>query len=380
MKKQKNTLIAFFGLLVIVFLPITARAFEMVGEEKYLLPKEKTVREDLYVGAGSARVSGVVLGDLLIGGGEVSLSGTTTQDVNIAGGNITFTGVSQDDLRILGGDIVISGTASSSLIVFGGTIRITPEAKVGGEALIGGSVVKINGDIEDGLQVYGGKVFLNGRVEGDVTLHANQIEIGPDTEITGDLKYFVSSQSQVTIASGARIGGEVIFEKVEQAEGGIGFSLSGFITSFLMLLLGALFFGLFLKSFSDRVLARGMTQSAWKYFLLGLAFVIVVPFVVLFLFITIIGLPLAFLLLFVYIIALITAWFYASILLGSFLWQWMKKEPKKGVTWQGIVLGAFLMLILSFIPIVGWVIQVVLILIALGALLFEKSKELKKLR
>lgn len=375
LKYKKFT--ATVGLFLMFLLPATVSAFQFTGEQSYSQGEDEQVLEDLYVGAEDISISGDVFGDLSAAGQEVFLSGTTTEDVNAAGRNVTFNGVALDDLRLAGAKVVVSGTASSSLIAAGSVVHLTPEAEIGGEAKIFGGKVRVEGSVLDDLEVTAGQVYLNGTFGGDVVIHSENITIGSGTKIAGDLKYF--SQTEANIADGATIGGEVVFRPVAEASGS-DFSGFGLLLGFLTLLAGALLFGLLPRTFSQSVYTRAVSASAWKYFLLGLAFVVFTPFVAIILFLTFVGIPLGILLLLAYLAFLIVAWFYAAILLGSYLWQWMQKEGGQEITWQGALLGAFLMTILSFVPLVGFAIQAVLVLIALGALLMVKYEAFKKLR
>jgi hypothetical protein len=66
--------------------PAPALAADLRQGSAITVPPGQTVRDDLYVGAGTVDVSGTVDGSLLATGGTITMSGTITRDLMVAGG------------------------------------------------------------------------------------------------------------------------------------------------------------------------------------------------------------------------------------------------------------------------------------------------------
>jgi len=92
-----------------------------------------------------------------------------------------------NDLYVFGGSVRIDGTVNGDLVAFGGQVEVS--GPVTGDVLAGASTTTISGQVDGDVRVGTGRALIQGTVGEDVLVGA----------------------SQVTIASGARIGGDLIF-------------------------------------------------------------------------------------------------------------------------------------------------------------------------
>ena len=80
-----------------------------------------------------------------------------------------------------------------------------------------------------------------------------------------------------------------------------------------------------------------------------------------------------FFILILYVLATFLASVYAAVTAGSLLSKWIRKTVI--VDWKWVVFGAVALLILTLVPIVGWLITCAIFLAAFGTLVsFEKDK------
>jgi hypothetical protein len=96
---------------------------------------------------------------------------------------------------------------------------------------------------------------------------------------------------------------------------------------------------------------------------------IVVPFVLLFLSMTIFGLYFALIGAFYYATLLLVGKLFGGIVAGAVLSYWIQKEVR--VTWYWAALGVIALEVVKVIPIIGWFICIVFTLTALGAIVTE---------
>ena len=152
-----------------------------------------------------------------------------------------------------------------------------------------------------------------------------------------------------------------------------------FLFKFLALFVSALAVGLVFKKYSKEILDISF-RNPWKE--LGRGFVIAVvwpvaSFLILF---TFVGAPIGVAAFLSYGAIMVFAWILSAILLGSALKRWIKKENTHEISWKTILLGAFVFKLLSFVPIVGWILQCGIVLTALGATMKLKWNLVKEWR
>ena len=358
---------------ITLLLPSLSQAAIIKGGEEYTLRGSDTVLGDLYVGAGTASVSGAVYGDLSIGGGTVLYSGNTTGDLLVGGGNITLTGKVGDDLRSAGAVVTLSGPVRGDVVIAGGQVRIESTAQIGGDVLVAGGRVLIDGPVAGNVRVYGGQVDLESDVGGAVEISADKVSIGPHASIKGDFSY--RAPQRAVISDGAAINGKTIYKEtkdfVEIGKNSLREALLAFfglwlILKFMMTLLAALVIALLFGNLVQEVATRAVKEFWWSV-LMGFALIVCVPVASVFIFMTIVAAPLGVLSLILYAFFLLLSVPMAGILLGAWVLKMFKKSRTIDVTWQTTVLGVFLYTLIGFIPVIGWALKLVLILVALGA-------------
>jgi cytoskeletal protein CcmA (bactofilin family) len=112
----------------------------------------ETFDGNLYVFAGTVDVDGTVDGDLLVGGGQISIDGTVTGDVTVAGGELTVDGEVLGDIRFAGGQLRVKGPVGGDVAVVGGNVEL--DGDVDADVLFAAGQVNIKGDVAG--QIYGG--------------------------------------------------------------------------------------------------------------------------------------------------------------------------------------------------------------------------------
>ena len=289
--------------------------------------------------------------DVMAAGGQVTLSTTVTGDVYVAGGQISIGGTINGNLIVAGGDIKITGNIDKNLIVAGGQVAVEDQAVVNGYVLAGG-----------------GKVDLLGKILGPVKVGAGSLTVGDKASIGGNLEADVSKSD---IALGATISGEKKVKIYETASRepvrvpanlwrnmGIAGGILIFISKLVVLLVLVKLFG--------TVINQAKLKSFWTTMGWGLVVLSVTPFLFVLLLATIIGIPLGIIILAIYFVCLYLSVIVASLVAGKLMDQrgWLNT---KNLYLQGSV-GLVLITILEFIPLVGGLIRLIVLLTGLGVL------------
>lgn len=126
-------------------------------------------------------------------------------------------------------DSVPAGTVVENDAVLAGT-TVKLDGDVDGDALAVGSTVEVNGDVEGSLVAVGQNVVINGTVGGTTYVVALTLELGPEAELNRNL-YNISGSTN--LAEGSMIGRDLVLVSLgAQLSGEIGRNTEGIIGPF----------------------------------------------------------------------------------------------------------------------------------------------------
>jgi len=321
---------------------------------------------NVYTAGGAVTVTSNVTGDLVAAGGNVLVQGDVEEDLMAGGGTVIVNGKVGGDIRIGGGNVTITAAVGGDVLAGGGTITLANSAQVSGDLVLGGGAVLVDAPIAGDVRIGGGSVNINSRIGGDVIIEADQeLVFGSKSVITGKIKY--RGVKEAVVEEGAQIS-EIEFSKLARKGGAKG--AVGGIAGAVVWTIGMIIAGLLLLKFFRRrvrtVVDRAFDRP-WLNLGIGFLFAVALPVAGVILLITIVG---------VYAALILFAWLgliylvvsvIAAMFLGATILRWLKKS--EGLRWTTLVLGAVLLMILKFIPFVGWLACLVIWLIAFGATL-----------
>lgn len=363
MRKWSSFLIVFAVLFVAQ--PVLAAEFIMPGKTGSTVVSDEG-HHNVYTAGGAVTVTSNVTGDLVAAGGNVLVQGDVEEDLMAGGGTVIVNGKVGGDIRIGGGSVTITAAVGGDVLAGGGTITLANSAQVSGDLVLGGGAVLIDAPIAGDVRIGGGSVNINSRIGGDVIIEADQeLVFGSKSVITGKIKY--RGIKEAVIEEGAQIS-EIEFSKLARKGGAKG--AVGGIAGAVVWTIGMIIAGLLLLKFFRRrvrtVVDRAFDRP-WLNLGIGFLFAVALPVAGVILLITIVG---------VYAALILFAWLgliylvvsvIAAMFLGATILRWLKKS--EGLRWTTLVLGAVLLMILKFIPFVGWLACLVIWLIAFGATL-----------
>jgi acetyltransferase-like isoleucine patch superfamily enzyme len=370
-----------YGVIVLMLvLPIVSFSAEFKGGEQLSIGKGEKIEDDVYAFGGSVMSAGEIDGDLVMAGGNIVISGDVLSDLIVGGGNVNILSNIGDDVRVGGGTVILSGEVKGDAMIGGGQIFISGLG-VGGDMAIAGGNVSIDAPVAGNLFVAGGNVYINAPIGGDVKIEAEKITLGSNAVISGNLTY--KSKTEIIKEEGAVINGTIDFKLMERGKGSSKIPVAAIFSAvllwkFLTLLACALVIGLLLRRF-HRDLAGIVTDSPWGQMGKGLVTLIVLPFVSILLFMTLVGIPFGIIGLLGFAIMMIFAWILTPIIVGSIVYRYFSKREVE-VSWKTILLGVFLYSLLGLVPVLGWLIQALLMFITLGSIVNLKFRILKEWR
>ncbi len=311
--------------------------------------------------------------DLILAGLNIHVEGTVNEDVLVLGGEIFLNNYIQGDLRVLGGTVDIASTIEGDLIVIGGRVNLLEQADIRGETLIMGGTFSQNSALINDANIIAASVNLNSEIAGRTEITTQNIVFDSRAIISGVLFYYAPTRGIERL--GFENLGRINFNQISTIrETGFVKSLIINITSFWLIVkfvttLVLAFFLIFVFKLFVQGVSNIATHSPIKSFSIGLLSLIVVPFVLTILAVSLIGLPIGLLLMLVYIIIWSLSAAVSGIVVGTMGSYVLEKNPEKKVTFSNAVLGIILLTVVQFVPYFGDLTLLILNFIAVGAII-----------
>jgi cytoskeletal protein CcmA (bactofilin family) len=218
--------------------PVAAGDFR--SDSTVTIGEGESIEDDLYVGAGTAIIDGTVNGDASVGGGTVQVNGTITGSLNVAGGTVEIFGDVNGAVRVSGGTVRIAGSVGRDVVAFAGTVTIDSPAEIAGDVAGGIGQLVLSGAVGGDLLVEGGMIQVSGSIDGSVDVGVDELTIASGAVVGGDVTY--RSANEASIADGA-VAGEVTREEPAAGEPQPSIVSENPIVTYLGTLLGMLLLG-----------------------------------------------------------------------------------------------------------------------------------------
>lgn len=374
----------FLAVATILFavLPLVAQASVFQVGQAVTIPKEQYEPQNMYLAGREVTVLTTAQKDLVAGGGDVIVNGPVYGSVLAAGGTVNVLQDVQGSVRVAGGQVAVSGHVGGDILAAGGTVTVLSGSVVSGDVIAMGGTVDIEGTVNGQVHVYGGTVTINGLVGGAATVKAMKaLTFGEHAVMGGTLEY--TAPKEATIASGAKLGDKVTFTSS-------GKEAQSIRTGFAAGLFAVLGFLIIVKAIATAItalaaawafpkvafaLSNEFVEHFWKAVLTGFITLIVIPVACLVLALTAIGIYFALVLLLLYVLSLIVAGVTMCIFTGALLSKWIMKSLT--VDWKWILLGTLVVFLVWLVPFVGWIVDLVLFLAALGVVIMNLRRDVE---
>lgn len=216
MKNTYRFLTLFLLLALLAFgLPSSARAFDGRSGDQVVIAAGEVIEDDLYVSAEEFVLDGTVNGDVVAVGRTITINGTINGDLIAAGQTIAIHGKVTDDARIAGSVLLIGENASvgGDLISAGYSLETRAGSTIGQDVVFAGGQALFSGEIARNLRAATGGLELRGAVGGNVSAEVGEVTQGPGGPPpgmpVGSPIPVPAVKPGLTIASSARIAGDL---------------------------------------------------------------------------------------------------------------------------------------------------------------------------
>jgi hypothetical protein len=343
----------------------------------------QSIGGDMYIGGSSPSVSAGIQRDLFAMGFSVSVDADVGKDAHAVGFNIDVDGAIGGDLYAFGSNISVDSTVGEDFSATGFSVKLKEGASVAGNVRMSGATLTIESPVSGSLIAAGGTITLNAPVSGDVRLAASEIVFGDNAVIAGRLSYSASEEIDIpeSVISAVRVsftplsGTGLLSEigkSVDKSARSIWPSFFGTLFAFLItlgfLLLVAAAFLSFLPEKAERIRTLTMERPG-TMLLLGFLGVSTLFGLVPVSGMTIVGIPL----IPVIILAIIALWM-LGYLFGVYAIAWrigsaFRTLPETLASRLAVIaIGLIVAAILNFIPFLGWLVNLAVMLLGLGAI------------
>jgi cytoskeletal protein CcmA (bactofilin family) len=367
MNYRKKWLAPVLVLLILLLLAAPAGAVELISGDNVLVPAG-VVQGPLFVSGNQVVIDADVDGDVFAVGQTITINGKVNGDVLAAARNIRINGNVEGSARCAAQNIDIKGELKEDLTAAASEVRQLEGSRVGRDATVFANQITMTGEIGRQYLGTGGTTRINGLIGGDVHFwRVENLQLGPETVINGNLDY--SSPREATVAAGAQIAGitnwDYLKAQTEKQKQPAGINWVGSLLSFVAaILVWAVLAQFFPGIWSG--LSQTMRQSPGYTLGWGLVLLLLTPLLALLLLVTVIGIPFSLALLAGYAFLL----YAGKIIVGDAVGRLLTTR----FGWEGRVhailpflLGYVLLLLLTSIPVVGWLVRIIIACLALGA-------------
>jgi hypothetical protein len=156
-------------------------------------------------------VRGEIEGSVGAAGAEVTVNADVGNDLRALGARVAVRGAATGDVMAAGALVDVDATAGGDMKAAGANVRLGPLTDIAGTLKVLGANVVFDGHVAGDANLAGAVVTLNGRADGDVSVHAERLVVGPRAVVAGTL--LVRSLSEPEVDPAARIAGEVVVEQ-----------------------------------------------------------------------------------------------------------------------------------------------------------------------
>ena len=410
-----------------------ALAFDGRGGQTVTIAAGEVVNDDLYITAGTVVINGTVKGDVVALASTVTINGTVEGSLMAAGQDVIINGTVLGDARIAGAALFLGANAKigGDIVGAGASLETRPGSAVARDTVFAGGQALLAGAIARNVKIATGGLEISGTVAGNVEAYVGSpdqgtgrspssymentgvavpsvstgLSLDPTAKIGGDLNYTSSKQFQFpagtvtgktthTIPQPSRVPPQPPTLAQRAISAGLDFVRLAVTLMLFGLLLGWLF-PTRLKAAAERIktaplpsLGSGVLSiAAWCFSVLAL-FIAVILGAILFgilslgnisTTIVVVGLLAIFALIVSFWLVVLVV---SQVIVGTLAGQWIlglfNTELAANKYWP-MILGVVMYALLASIPVLGFLVWLVVMLLGLGALwffgrqLFEKK-------
>lgn len=319
---------------------------------------------NMFASGGDVHVTGESMKDLYAAGGTVTVDADMVESAHIVGRTVRVNRAVGEDVYAAGYEVDIEAPVGEDVNAAGYRVEIGRNASVRGDVLARGRTIFLRGPVAGNVSLSGDTVEIAAPISGSAEIRAREIRFGDGARIDGTLSY--SSREPLNIPANV-ITPDRVTANALPADMGV------FIGNVLTIVVSLIVLGLaavFAYVFRDRLAGtRAVIASRpWGDLLFGIIATSALIGSVVVLTMSLIGIPLIPLVVFATPFVVLGGYLTTAHAIGSVVIRRARLLP--GNFWAAfgaILLGAIVLGLAMAIPLVGWVIAVLAVVVGVGA-------------
>jgi hypothetical protein len=369
-------------LLALLIIPVSAtEAAELEAGNNVYVTKDQIISGNFFATGDTITIDGTINGDLISAAKTINVNGQIDGDIISIAQNINVNGEVGGNVRVISSYLNLNGPINRNLSAIANDIIIGPNSNIAWDALILAVNTEIRGNIEGSLSGRIVQGLISGKIGKNVNLDLNDsnkqsLMISSEAIIGGDLTY--SSRNAANISDKATISGKVNHQNLPLKN--INW-LQIYLWTNLLAIFSALVVGLVIifigKNIGTKILTK-MENSPTKLIIPGIIIALILPPISILLLFTVIGLPLAMIIFAWWLVMIYIAKILSAILVGKLLIKTINKKKDPSLLWS-LILGVIICWLLFTIPFVGWLISLIAVWLGLGGIWSYASNQLRNI-
>ena len=312
--------------------------------ESINITNQQVIDKTLVSASNDIEIAGVLNGDLFCFSQNVIISGVVNGDVICAASSVVIDGKVNGSVRLLSSSTTINGSVGGSSSILTENFVLGSKGYLANDSFISGTNVSINGNIARDISFASANVKITGVVDRDVSGTIDQLTLASSALIKGDVS--IKSPNEIKSEPGSVVQGSTNRENIVQNNsmfGGLEITSALYVFVSLLVVSMTLVFVIPKTLDSSYELSK---KKPLKTALFGLVGTVALPFIILLLLVTIIGIPLAVIVLLGYLLLISLSGPFVAYSIGSLILK-KKNKSKRAVK---MLVGSIILLAAYLIP------------------------------
>ena len=305
-----------------------------------------------YVAGQTVTVDGNVEGDVICGAQTVVINGAVGGDVICAGQTITVNGTVGGSVRSVGQVVTINGTVGRNITAGAQNFSLGDKSNVSGEAAVAAQTLVLSGPIARAAYLAGQEMNLKSTIGGDLNYTSEKTPALDKSKVQGQVvrhDWPIRANAEPTPA---------------QRLASLLFWLAAGLAGAALMILTA---PRLVRSVNDEMLQRWQASLGW-----GALALLAIPFLLIMLALTVVGLPAAGVLFALWILTLFTSGLFAGIAVGRILREQGALNRQNML--MAAIIGVPILVVLNWLPVIGGLASFAASAWTLGGMILSANK------
>lgn len=364
--KLKILSVLALAMIPVFALVATASAQTFRSSENVTVESRESIDGSAWIAGNDVNIAGEINGDLFCAGQNVTVSGTVYGDVLCSGQTVKITGAVAGDVRTAGQSVSINSNIGGSVTAMGQTVALEMDSVVSRDVSLTGQNLRIDGQVGRDALLVGTTAVVASEIGGDINATVDDMSLADSADVSGNIVY--TSPREFVRADGAVVSGNVTYNEAKKNDVVTpALSISFAVLVALMMLFSALALAILFPRALHRTTEAGVQSFPQTLLALGVGLIagIVMPFMLLLLVVTVVGIPLAIILGIAWMLVVLLSGAVSAYYLGRVLWR------KQGNAIVTMLFGAILLILLLLLPIINILVYLFAVWYGIGAILLQ---------